>query len=225
MSALLNEIGRHLGESTVQRLADQVGAEEPDVRHAAEVALPLLIGALDHTAEADPRALHEALERDHDGSVLDELDTLLGRAAKGERPTDTGTMTEGDVAADRRALDGPGILDHLLGDRREPVEVGISRASKLQVEYVRKLLSLLAIVVMEALGRLQRELELDVDDLRALLQAEGEEVQEQLAERDTRLLHFLDEDTEGDVMGNVAEVGERLRGKGLLEALISKPAT
>ncbi|HRF38840.1 MAG TPA: DUF937 domain-containing protein, partial [Saprospiraceae bacterium] len=64
-----------------------------------------LVSALARNAstEQGAAALSNALDRDHDGSILSNLAGLLG----GQAP-----------AQDNRALNGAGILNHILGDRQ-----------------------------------------------------------------------------------------------------------
>lgn len=224
MAALLKQLGQHIEEDTIRQIADQAGASAEDIHRAVEVALPLLVGALVHETEANAEGLHETLERHHDGYVLERLDEVLRRSAQGGSLTDTGTTAESDLDLDRRTVDGAGILDHLFGERRAPVEAGLSRAVDLSAERVRELLPVVAIIVMNALGRVQREMELDVQGLKTLLHTEQNEIQQALPEEQgSRLGHYLHEEAEGDIMASVEAIGRKLHGTGLLDRLFRTP--
>ena len=77
-----------------------------------------------------------ALDRDHDGSILDDLGGFLGDYLSGR---------------------GAGILSHIFGDQEGAVERGVSQASGLDLSKVGPLLMILAPIVMGALGRARRE--------------------------------------------------------------------
>src|SRR5204863_6906733 len=87
------------------------------------------------------------LTRDHDGSVLDDPSTAL-----------TGN-----------AGDGAGIVRHVLGDRQAMAQDGIAQISGLGVSQVGSLLTLLAPLVMGAIGRQQRSQGLDANGLAGML--------------------------------------------------------
>ncbi|MFW6040185.1 MAG: DUF937 domain-containing protein [Gemmatimonadota bacterium] len=153
-------------------------------------AIPVLLGGLARNANASPdgaESLNHALERDHDGSVLDNLGDLLGAAESAFGAGDSGGsggglgelagalagalggQAFGDAATPSgsavKVLDGAGILEHVLGGRRRTVERGIGQASGLDVSQIAKLLPLLAPIVMAALGKLKRKEGLDAGGL------------------------------------------------------------
>ncbi len=97
--------------------------------------------------------MHDALARDHDGSVLDS-------------PRSAGAGGGGGQ--------GNAILGHVLGDRQSLAEQGISQASGLDLSKVGPLLAMLAPLVMGALGRAQRDGGLDAGGLARALGGERE---------------------------------------------------
>jgi hypothetical protein len=110
----------------------------------------LLIAGLTRNAAqpAGAQRLHDALARDHDGSALD-------NPPGGASP------------------DGDAIIGHILGDRRAAAERGIAGASGLDVSKVGPLLSMLAPVVMGALGRARSQGNLGPGQLSEVLAREG----------------------------------------------------
>lgn len=138
---LLANLRRELSDERVQRISGRIGADPQRTRSAIDDALPLLLGALGAEA-SDPNAapgLRQALADDHDGSLLDALDDYL----------------DGNVSG--RRADGSGILDHALGDRRAAAEEAVARKSGLDLNSIGPLLTLLAPIVMNMLGRKQRQ--------------------------------------------------------------------
>ena len=131
------------------------------------MALPMLIGGLAREAESPTGAqsINKALEEDHDGSLLDNVSALFG-------PTTSGAAN----VAVPRALDGAGILEHVLGRKREPVQQGIGRATGLNSQQIGRLLIMLAPLVMAYLGRRKRQTGAGASEISADLQAERQEV-------------------------------------------------
>jgi hypothetical protein len=104
MSDLKELLNGALGGYTKSEISRELGADEGATGNAIQAALPMLMAAL-HRNSSDPRgadALHQALARDHDGSLLDNLSGFLGNAQSGS---------------------GPGILRNVLGRTRSRVRV------------------------------------------------------------------------------------------------------
>ncbi len=220
-------MGQHLGGETVRRIGEQIGAEEEPTRRAVAGALPVLIGALARHANASRRgadALASALERDHDGSLLDVLDELLHRSAPGAGLGDAASGYEGGYSIDRRTIDGDGIVAHILGDRRGAVELGISRASGMDVGQVNRLLSLLGPVLMNVLGRVVRERKLSTDGVASLLNKERAAIERAVPDRSRiGLLDFLDEEDDGSLTDDVAQIGASLGEAHVQVTLFGRP--
>jgi|SRR5919108_2599172 hypothetical protein len=140
-TTLLDQLEAHFSPERVQRISTRIGADPDRTRRAIDDALPLLLGAIEAEA-SDPDAapgLQRALAQDHDGSLLDELDTYL----------------RGDVTG--RRADGTGILRHTLRDRQPTAERAVAQRSGLDLSSIGPLLSILAPIVMSMLGRRQRQ--------------------------------------------------------------------
>jgi hypothetical protein len=130
MSSLLDSLSGHLDDQSLQRISGALGTDQSATSKALAAAVPLLVAGLARNASQPGGAqqLHDALARDHDGSALDQPPTTP-------------------------SPDGDAILGHILGDRRAAAEQGIAGASGLNLAKVGPLLSMLAPVVMGALGR------------------------------------------------------------------------
>lgn len=130
-----------------------------------------------------------------------------------------------------RAANGDGILRHVFGGRRAPVEEGIERASGLGRGQASQLLAMLAPVVMGVLGRAKRERGLQGPQLTDLLRRESEDVERQVGtaaattgetaarRRTGGLAAIFDADGDGDVRDEVAKIGTALAGAFLLGKL------
>jgi hypothetical protein len=135
-----------LNSDTIKQISQQLEADEGATNDAIQAALPMLLGGLANqsASQSGATSLLGALDRDHDGSILDDLFGFLGDYLSGR---------------------GAGILGHIFGDQEGAVERGVSQASGLDLSKVGPLLMMLAPIVMGALGRARREEGMDVGDL------------------------------------------------------------
>ena len=194
MSSVMEALAEQLGGGGLQQISRQIGADEQSVGKAVSGALPMLFGALasNSSESGGLSSLVGALDRDHDGSLLDDLGGFLGGS---------GAEAGGDA-----------ILGHVLGGRKGSVESSLSRSSGLDPATIAKLLALLAPMVMAALGRERQRSNLDAGGVRDLLQGERAR-----AERNQPglggLASLLDADGDGSILDEVAEAGTGLLGR------------
>lgn len=120
------------------RIGSRIGADPGQTQSAVSAAIPVLLAALGQ--EASSPGLREALERDHDGSVIDNLDGYV----------------DGTATLNPRATDGVGILKHTLGDRQQGVAQALSTKTGLDLGSIMQLLPILAPIVMGLLGKQAR---------------------------------------------------------------------
>lgn len=227
MASILNMLNQQLSDATVQQMSRQIGADPASTQKALATALPLLLGGLARNANQSPQqaqSLASALERDHDGSVLDGLAGLLGGGSRGG--SDLGgllSMAGGLLGGGSKATDGDGILGHVLGGKRRAVEQGVAKASGLDAAKVAQLMAMLAPIVMAALGKAKRQNNLDADGLTALLNRERSTVEEQTpGMQQGGLLGLLDMDGDGNVADDIAKIGGSIAASGVLGKLFGK---
>ncbi len=195
MSSIVEMLMQQLGSGEqVGQLSKNLGTDTRATQQAVGAAIPVLLGALARNSgqQQGAEALNRALDK-HDGTVLDNLGTYL------QAP---------DVK------DGEGILRHALGERRQAVEAGVSKASSLDPSMITKLLPMLAPVVMGALGRQRRQQNLDAGGLASMLGGERQQM-EQANPAFGMLGKLLDQDGDGSIADDIA--GKL--GKGLLGGL------
>ena len=139
MSAtILDILQQHLTPEVIAQMSQQLGASSGATSNAIEAALPVILAGL-HRNASDPQgaaSLDTALGA-HDGSVLDNVGSMLG------------TLAASGI--------GSAILMHILGPGVAPVAIGIARASGLNAGQVSQLLTMLAPLVMGALGRIKAQ--------------------------------------------------------------------
>ncbi|MEM7651667.1 MAG: DUF937 domain-containing protein [Pseudomonadota bacterium] len=192
--ALMDLIVSQLGQQGIGHLGQQLGVGEGDVQKALPGALAMLTGGLETNArrEGGAESLLSALDRDHDGSILDDIGGLLGGGQ---------AQSQGD-----------GILKHVLGDRRETAANALSQTSGLGTGQAGDLLKMLAPVVMGALGRQKREQGLGATDLASMLGGERQQMERDLPQEQSMLTRILDADGDGSAVDDIARMGMSVLG-------------
>ncbi len=192
MSSLLEMLSDQLSGDAKSQIGRQLGADEGTTSRAISAALPLLMSALAKNASRPDGAvsLAGALERDHDGSILDNLSGFLGSPESGT---------------------GEGILRHVLGGKRPAVERQLGQQTGLDMNTIAKLLPILAPIVMGALGRAKRQQNLDTGALTSMLA--GERKRAESMGSLGGLASLIDADADGDITDDVAKAGIGLLGR------------
>ena len=161
MFSLQDLLGPQQGNNALQEISSNVGAEPSAVNSAIQAALPTILGSLANNASTPQGAesLNNALEQDHDGSILDNLGGLGGMIFGGgvQQP------------APPRQADAGGILGHILGGNQGQVVQQASNESGLQAGQVAQILMMLAPIVMGYLGRQKQQQGVGADGLGGLL--------------------------------------------------------
>ena len=135
MADLMDTLNELLEQQTGQ-ISTRIGADETKTRSAVHAAVPALLAAFSQEAERGG-GIRQAIERDHDGSIIDQLSGYLG----------------GGANLSPRTTNGAGILDHVLGDRQSDMQQALSAKSGLDVGSIGSLLALLAPSVMGMIGK------------------------------------------------------------------------
>ena len=150
LTGILNDV---LSGDNVSQISQAIGADESSTSSAISAALPMILGGLANNSATDQGAagLAGALDRDHDGSVLDDIGGLIAGQVGGG------------------AGDGAGILGHIFGGQHDTVAQGVSQSSGLNMSQVGPLLAILAPIVMGAIGRARQSGQVGTSDLSGLL--------------------------------------------------------
>ena len=187
---LLNTIQNQLGDSALKQISQQIGTNQQGAANAVGMALPMLIAGLNKNAQSSgSQALQQAIERDHDGSVLDQL---------------SGFLKSGPGASEQR------MVGHIFGSQGDAVKSRLGQAAGLSGQGSANLLATLAPIVMGALGKQTRQQEGGLTDLLG-----GAQSQLQKQSGVSKLLSgVLDSDGDGDVdLGDLTKLGGGLLGK------------
>ncbi len=143
LEGILNQA---LNVNTISQMSQALGTDESTTGNAVQAALPMLLAAMTRNSSTPEGAasLVSALDKDHDGSVLNALEGLLGSHNEGP---------------------GAGILGHVFGDKLETAQSSVSQASGLDLGRAGSLLMMLAPIVMGALGKSRAQGQIDESSL------------------------------------------------------------
>lgn len=199
MANLMDLLQGQLSEGLIDQLSGQLGADRQQTETAASTALSTIMSALAKNASTPDgaSALSNALENDHDGSILDNLGDILGGQAQ---PQNT------------RAINGAGILKHVLGGKQAGAIDMISKLSGLQGQQAGSLLTTMAPLVMGMLGRQKKQQNMSGDVLSDFLSKSVKSATNQRQEMGI-VGKLLDQDGDGSIMDDIAGMGMGMLGK------------
>jgi hypothetical protein len=181
---VLEILEERLSDDAVERISTRIGADADTTSNAIDTAVPLLLTAMaDNLNDQEHlQALAAAVVEDHDGSILDDVPGYVDRTESGP---------------------GRGILRHLLGGRRITVVRGLSQITGLAASKAGHLLTVLAPLVMGALGRAKRERGLNHRGLATVLTIEQKQLEQAAPRVMSRLRWILGQPKDGSIMENV----------------------
>jgi len=190
---LFEVIQGQLSEDMVTQLSHRIGGTPEQTKTAADGVVSTLISALSKNAArpGGAESLASALDRDHDGSVLDDaIGFLMGNK---QQPA-------------AKALNGSGILNHVLGNKQEPAKDMLGKMSGLDKAQVGQLMITLAPLVMGALGKAKKQQGIDAGGIGQLLSQTVQSSSNQRSELGL-IGQFLDKDGDGSVMDDLLNMG------------------
>lgn len=182
--SLLETLTSQISGKALEGLASQLGADSGTTSSAISAALPMIVGALARNASSKDGAasLANALDKDHDGGIMDNLTDFLGSSDNGP---------------------GGAILGHVFGNKRTGVEAGLSQMTGLSTGQAGSLLENLAPIVMGQLGRQKKSSGLGIEDLAGLLAGESNTARSQSGGAMDLLSSLLDQDGDGSMLDDI----------------------
>jgi hypothetical protein len=194
MANLMDLLQGQLTDSLLDQIGGQVGASKQQTATAASGIFSTLMGALSNNAKSKDGAssLASALDRDHDGSILDDIGGLLGG---GSQPNNS------------KALNGAGILKHVLGGKQDGVAEMIGKMAGLDKSTAGNLLIKFAPMIMGALGKAKKEQSLDANGLSKFLNASKQNHRQPANPQMDMITKLLDRDGDGSITNEVTSFG------------------
>ena len=190
--ALIDEIMQGIGTDGIDTLGRSLGLDARTTSNALGAAVPMLLASLSRNATSPEGAasLLAAIDRNHDGSVFDDIGGYLAGAGAGG--------------------DGEKILAHALGSQRQPAARAIGGASGIDTAKAMHLLAMAAPLVLGALGRARTRGQIQPDQLGSYLNTETHSLHQRSSGAMDMISKVLDADHDGSVYDEIASMGAQL---------------
>lgn len=201
MANLFDLLQSQVSDDVIGALTQQIGgnAKKEQTSTAVSDGMAILMNALakNSSSSTGASALGSALDRDHDGGILEDL---LG-------------FVQGTAASNNsRAGNGAGILGHLLGAKQGGAIDALAKMSGLNSNQSSSLLIKLAPIVLGMLGKQKRTTGASNSDLSSLL-ANAAGAANKKAANPSLITSLLDRDGDGNITNEATSFGFSLLKK------------
>lgn len=129
---LIDLLTGNTGNQVAEQAENKFGISKNQIIALLAVATPLIISYLRNKSQdaKEAEALNNALDKDHDGSILDDTSQL-----------------------DNRQDEGGSILSHVFGNQKNNVENQLSQNTGISIDKIGPILAMLAPVIMGYIGK------------------------------------------------------------------------
>lgn len=192
MSDLTSQVLSQLDPSAIQAIAAKLGIDPSQAEAAIQQAVPVVVGGMARHASTDEGA------------------DALHNAATNNAGTDIGSVLGGMLGGGAGGGAGGAILGQIFGNRQDQTAQGLGQASGLGTQNAGALLSMLAPVILGALGNMTQKQGMNAGGLGGMLAQEAQ----QLGQSHGGLLSsILDQDGDGQLgLGDLLKVGTKMFG-------------
>ncbi|WP_445432298.1 DUF937 domain-containing protein [Chryseobacterium indoltheticum] len=130
--SLIDLLTGNTGNQVAEKAETKFGISKNQIIALLAVATPLVISYLRNKSQdnEEAEALNSALEKDHDGSILDDTSQL-----------------------EARQNEGGSILSHIFGNEKSTVENQLSQNTGISIDKIGPILAMLAPVIMGYIGK------------------------------------------------------------------------
>lgn len=186
----MNPMTQMITQPLVNTIAQRFGISETKANTAVQIGVPLIMAALARNASQPQGAesLHQAINNDHDGSILDNVMGYLGNP---------------------QSANGAGILGHVFGNQRPAIESNLAQATGMDQNSAGGLLETLAPLVMGSLGKAQQQNQLDPSGLSNLLNSQQQEAQANAPDVMSMLGSMLDQNKDGSSIDDLQRMAAK----------------
>lgn len=146
--SLIDLLTGNTGNQVAEQAENKFGISKNQVIALLAVAAPLIISYLRNKSQdaKEAEALNNALDKDHNGSILNDASQIEARQAE-----------------------GGSILDHIFGGQKSTVENQLSQNTGISIDKIGPILAMLAPVVMGYIGQQKQQSNLGAGGLGDLL--------------------------------------------------------
>lgn len=130
--SLIDLLTGNTSNQVAEQAENKFGISRNQIIALLAVAAPLVISYLRNKSQDanEAEALNNALDKDHDGSILDDASQ-----------------------AEARQAEGGSILDHVFGGQKSTVENQLSQNTGISIDKIGPILAMLAPVIMGYIGK------------------------------------------------------------------------
>lgn len=173
---LIDLLTGNTGNQVAQQAENKFGISKNQIIALLAVATPLIISYLRNKSQdaKEAEALNNALDKDHDGSILDDTAQL-----------------------EARQNEGGSILSHIFGNQKSTVENQLSQNTGISIDKIGPVLAMLAPVIMGYIGKEKQQNNVGAGGLADLLGGILGGAQNQVQQQDSNPLN----DILGSVLG------------------------
>lgn len=145
---LIDLLTGNTGNQVAERAKSKFGVSRNQVLALLAVAAPLIISYLSKKSQSpnEAESLNTALDKDHDGSILNDISQ-----------------------AEARQSEGNSILNHIFGEEKQTVENQLSQKTGISIDKIGPVLAMLAPVIMGYIGKEKQQNNVDAGGLGGLL--------------------------------------------------------
>lgn len=197
MNTLFELLKSQVGDQLVGQLSQEIGAEPEQTETAIQSAFSAIMSGVSRNIVSGQGAesFLGALQKDHDGSILDNIGSYLG----GNMQTSNANM-----------LNGAGILGHIFGGNQNSIIDAIGKVSGLDASKTGKLLITLAPVIMGLLGKMKTTNNISNNSLLDLIFKSGQPQEEKPMGGLMGVFGgLLDRDGDGSYMDDILSMGAK----------------
>ncbi|WP_263602210.1 DUF937 domain-containing protein [Chryseobacterium sp. PET-29] len=145
---LIDLLTGNTGNQVAERAENKFGISRNQVLALLAVAAPLIISYLSKKSQSpnEAESLNTALDKDHDGSILNDVSQ-----------------------AEARQSEGNSILNHIFGEEKQTVESQLSQKTGISIDKIGPVLSMLAPIIMGYIGKEKQQNNVGAGGLGGLL--------------------------------------------------------
>lgn len=189
--SLLDLLTGNTGNQVAQQAENKFGVSKTQILALLAVAAPLVISYLRNKSQdaKEAETLNNALDKDHDGSILDDVSQ-----------------------ANARQNEGGSILSHIFGSDKNTVENNLSQNTGISIDKIGPILSMLAPVIMGYIGREKQQNNVGAGGIGDLLGGILGNAQSQSQASNDPLSNILGSVLGGDSKSSGGGIGDLLGG-------------
>ncbi|MBK7522660.1 MAG: DUF937 domain-containing protein [Saprospiraceae bacterium] len=180
----------------LDNITSQLGVNDTNKASSAlDTTINVLMNAMAKNASSPDGAgsLVNAVTKDHDGSILDNITDYFSGQFQPQNPS---------------AINGKGILDHLLGGKQETAASTIGKETGMDAGQIMKMMAMVAPILMGVLGKANQNTQNAPSGggLIDMLLNSTKKINSQ-SNQGGLLSQILDKDGDGSIMDDVAGMG------------------